>query len=156
MKIIFMILMIGSSWAEFGVKDHRFNMPFGSDPKALEKWDSVGEQRLDAMQHDIRQSLQDALSRMDQKDGSISPRLRSILSDPKSTVGQIIAYMFERQQSRHESELDDLRRQVVDLKILVDGLSGEIQSLMGRVAVKKESKHEAQRRIMAGEPQPVH
>ncbi len=153
MKIILMILMIGSSWAEHGVPRHPFDMPFGSEPNAPVKRDSVDDQRLDAMQHDIRQSLQEALARMDQSDGSISPRLRSMLGDPNSTIGQIIAYMFERQQSRYESDLNAMKGRVVDLENLVAGLNDEMKSLMGRVAVKKESKQEAQRRIRAGEPQ---
>ncbi len=152
MKIILMILGAGSCWANAGVKQHPFYMPFGSDAVTPAYSVEVQPKKAEDMQQDIRRSLNEALARMDQKDGSISPRLRSMLNDPNLSVGQIIAAMFERQQSRNESELDALAEKVRDMERVIDGLNAEIQSLMARVSVKRESDKEARRRILASEP----
>ena len=150
MKILILALMMTSCWANVS-PDSRFNMPFRSEvttpqPDQTKKI-SDPNQRLSAMDYDIRGALRDVLNRFENRDGSISPRLRSMLDDPNASLGKIIAYMFERQQTSMQGEIDGMKSQLKQLQDTVDAMNGELASYAARFKPPKESQSAVKQRM---------
>jgi polyhydroxyalkanoate synthesis regulator phasin len=151
MNTLISYLLINISWANVPA-DTQFNMPFHAPEKKITQ-DQTKEiadlrQRMDVLERNIRGALSEALNHME-ADGSISPRMRSMLNDPTSSLGKIIAYMFERQHVAMKSEIKQLETRITQLQSQIDLLGAELKSLTGRVALKKEKKGDVERRIKA-------
>ena len=155
MNILISYLLINVSLANIPA-DTQFNMPFHATENKITQ-DQTKEivdlrKRTDILERNIREALSEALNHMEQADGSISPRMRSMLNDPTSSLGKMIGYMFERQHVAIKSEVKQLEAKIEQLQSQIDLLGAELKSLTGRVALKKEKKDDVERRIKTSFP----